>query len=145
MKTKNGKVKLERGETRVGNFFFKAEKDHIKVQDLSTMVSFRIARSVAVGMWLDAMLSRGKEGEDTLHIYAASMFALLLTVPDNEFVGDVNMLLESAMKRHPEYYGIKPEKLSDEEQEKVVEDEQEKAEFVEQVKNLSEDEGDQSR
>lgn len=140
MKTKNGKVKLEKGEVRVGNFFFKTEKEHIKVQDMSSMVSFRISRSASVGMWVSAMIERGKESEYSLHIYAATMFALLLSVPDNEFVEDVNSVISSATNRHPEYYGIKKEDLSDEEQERIVEEEREKAEFEDQIKGV--DDGD---
>ena len=135
--TKDGKVKLEKNEVRVGNFFIKMEKGHVKVQDISSLASFRISRSVAAGMWLCAMVE--KKAEDTLHIYAASLFSALLTVPDDEFVGRLSEAVGDAMKRHPEWYGVKREELSDEEQAKVVEEEKEKAEFVEQVRSLAQE------
>ena len=136
MKTKNGKVSLEKGEVRVNNFFFKAEKEHIKVQDINSLISFRIARMTAPGMWLKAMIDKGVEAENTLHIYAAAMFSVLLTVPDDEMVEAVLETSQSSVKRHPEWYGLKAEALSDEEDAKIVDGEKAKAEFVEQVKNL---------
>lgn len=136
--TKDGKVKQEKNEIRTGNFFFKIEKGHVKVQDISSLATFRISRSVAAGMWLFAMVE--KKAEDTLHIYAASLFSALLTVPDDEFVGRLSEAVGDAMKRHPEWYGVRREKLSDEQQAEVVEGEKEKAEFVEQVKNMKYDE-----
>ena len=138
MKTKNGKVKLEKGEIRVDNFFFKREAEHIKVQDINTTVSFRISRRVAVGMWLDAMIDQGKEGEPSLGLYAAMTFAMLLTVPDDEYVNDVFGANDRAVKRHPDFYGVRTGEVSDEDDAQIVEEEREKAEFVEEMKQMSE-------
>lgn len=136
MKTKNGKVMLEKGEVRVSNFFFKLEKSHIKVQDLSTMLSLRIRREAAVGMWVEAMIRKGEEAYPSLELYAASMFMVMLTVPDDDFITDMSGVVTRAVERHPEFYGVSREDLTDEQQSSVVAEEEAKAEFIEQLKNL---------
>jgi len=135
--SKNGMAKLEAGEVRVANFFFKKEKGHIKVQDINSMFSFRVSTSLSVGMWLMAALKR--KDEDTLHIYAATMMTLLMCVPDDDYIKDVGDAVNAAIHRHPDYYGVDATEKSDAEQEEIVEGEKEKAEFVEQVKEMEKD------
>ncbi|MBR5414190.1 MAG: hypothetical protein IK114_14360 [Fibrobacter sp.] len=124
---RNNKIKLERGETRVGNFFFKIEGDHIKIQDLNGLMSFRVGRKMAVGIWLENTLKRGEEGHETLRTYAATVWSFLALVPDQEAVTGILKLTEEAMKRHPDWYGYKPS-----------DDDKENAEAAQAVKEMKE-------
>ena len=125
---KNNKIKLERGETRVGNFFFKIEGDHIKIQDLNGLMSFRVPRKrMAVGVWLENTLNRGAEGEETLKAYAATIWTFLALVPDQEALGGILELTKDAMQRHPDWYGYKPS-----------DDEKANAEAAQEVKEMTE-------
>ena len=54
MKTKNGKIKLEKGDIRVGNFVLSVEEQHIKVQDLNKYFTLRFHKRMPVGIWLDS-------------------------------------------------------------------------------------------
>lgn len=107
MKTDSrGKVKLEKGEIRIGNFFFKEEKYHIKIQDISSMITHRVMKTVAVGLWLKNMLERGEEGYESLSTYAATLFTVSLVAPDQEFVGEALEMANRHMSRHPDWYGF---------------------------------------
>ena len=124
---KDNTVKLERGEVRAGNFFFKTENEHIKIQDLNALMSFRVHRKMAVGVWLENTIKRGKEGEETLRTYAASVWTFLALVPDQEAVSGIVKLTEEAMGRHPDWYGYKP-----------TNDDKENAEAAQEVKEMAE-------
>ena len=121
---KDNTVKLERGEYRAGNFFFKIEDAHIKIQDLNGLMSFRVGRRMAVGVWLENTLKRGEEGVETLKTYAATAWTFLALVPDQEAISGILELTKDAMQRHPDWYGYKPsddDKVNDEAAEEVKE------------------------
>lgn len=61
---KDGRVKLEENELRVGNFFVKREKEHLKITDLNGVFSFRAHAKCAVGIWLDNMWIRARREND---------------------------------------------------------------------------------
>lgn len=124
---KNNKIKLEHGEYRAGNFFFKIENNHIKVQDLNGLMSFRVGRKMAVGIWLENTLKRGAEGEETLKAYAATVWTFLALVPDQEALGEILEVTKDAMSRHPDWYGYKPS-----------DDEKENAEAAQEVREMTE-------
>lgn len=139
MKSKNGKVKMERGEVRVGNFFIKEEAEHFKMQDISSMFTLRVKKQTFPGAWIANMLNRGEGGRESLHVYVATLLAVLSPAPDDVYVAALAEASNDCLRRHRELYGMKD--VSDEEQEKVLEEEQEKAEFIEQVKQLEKDGG----
>lgn len=105
---KNNKIKLEHGEHRAGNFFFKIEDNHIKIQDLNGLMSFRVGRRMAVGMWLENTIKLGEKGHETLKAYASTVWTFLALVPDQEAISGILELTKDAMGRHPDWYGYKP-------------------------------------
>lgn len=104
MKTnRKGKIKLERGDYRAGNFIFHIEGNHVKVMSISGMASWRISLDSSVGM----LVAEGiKEKQDRwLGIYAASVFSHLLVVPDSDFFVKHAELVNAQTAEHPEFYG----------------------------------------
>lgn len=137
MKAKNGKVKLERGERRFGNFFCKDEGHHIKFQDINGGITWRVDIRSAVGQYLHAALSQKTEvSEKLLTSYIAINFQHLMVVPDAEYLGEVLKISQAAVERHPEYYGMPTESLPDEEDKEVVKEVQE---LEEELKNVERD------
>lgn len=100
-------VKLERGERRIGNFFIKEEPEHFKVQDLNSVFSIRFGKRMPVGIWLENMLKRGKDAEESLHVYFGALWSFLSVAPDQEYVTGAITLANEALERHPEWYGDK--------------------------------------
>ena len=115
---KTGSVKLEPLEIRVGNFFVKLEDHHVKIQDLNSVFSFRANRRMAIGIWLENMWGRARMEDEsavnTLKTYIATMWSLFSVVPDDEYVSDALGMAESALNRHPEWYGIKKDATPEE-------------------------------
>ena len=142
MKIKNGKVKLEAGEIRLGNFFIKEEKEHLKVTDLNAVFSFRINKGIPVGLFLaqavDAIRKGEKDHERGIGSWIAVLWSVLCTVPDKEFLETAYLATEDCMKRHPEAYGMKGD-ASEEEQEKAEGEVREMMDFEEEVKNIRDD------
>ena len=86
MKIKDGKIKLEKNDIRVGNFVLSIEKQHIKVQDLNQCFVLRFHKRMPVGIWLDSLIKRGDDGNDSLRTYIAVMWSVLSVVPDNDYL-----------------------------------------------------------
>lgn len=119
----DGKVRLEKGERRIGNFFIKLEDNHVKIQDLSSMFTHRVSRRLAIGIWLENMMKLGEKGEPSLKAYFATAWTVFTVVPDDAAIDGFVKLSTEAINRHPEWYGgrvsDKPE--ADEEALKAVE------------------------
>ena len=107
MKTKDGKIKLEKGDIRVGNFVLSVEEQHIKVQDLNKYFTLRVHKRMPVGIWLDSLIRRGDEGKDSLKTYIAVLWSVLSVAPDNEYMQDLIKAAQEGLARHPEWYGKK--------------------------------------
>ncbi len=111
MKTdRKGRIRLQRGDYRVGNFVFHTESNHIKVTATSGMASWRVSLDSSAGM----LVANGiREKEDRwLGIYAASVFSQLLVVPDPGFFAKHAELVNAQTAAHPEFYG-KPRPTDD--------------------------------
>lgn len=117
--TKDGKIKLEKGEVRIGNFFFRdeGENEHIRVTDLNSCFTIRVLKRMPLGIWLDNMIDLSKvdvNGGNTLKTWAAVMWSLLSVVPDDEFVRVLIKSTEEALNRHPDWYGYDKDADDDE-------------------------------
>lgn len=132
--TKDGRVKLEFRERRAGNYFFKMENGHIKIQDINGVFSVRVSVRMPIGIWLKSIIEKGAEGEATLKTYAAVLWSMLSVAPDDEFVQDIIKSSQSALERHPDWYGFK----ADASEEENREAEQEGKELAELEKSLKE-------
>lgn len=124
MKTRKGKVKLQRGDVRVGNFIFHAENEHFKFTDINGVFSLRVSGWTPVGMMMRAALDSPGENETFLHNYASVMYNALSAVPDMDFLGAVNGAAMDAVGRHKELYGIKDE-ITPEEDAGILQEERE--------------------
>lgn len=137
--TKKGNVKLEQNEVRVGNFFVKCEDDHIKIQDLNGVFSFRANRRMAIGIWLENVWSRAMNGDEgginTLKTYVATMWSVFSVAPDDEYIADALQMAGNAWDRHPEWYGGKREETDAENAEAETEV-REMMEFEEEVRSM---------
>ena len=110
MINKNGKIKLEKGDIRVGNFVLSVESQHIKVQDLNKFFTLRINKRMPVGIWLDNMVNMARADENavnSLKTYIAVLWSVLSVVPDNEYMQDLIKAAQSGLARHPDWYGKK--------------------------------------
>ena len=114
---KTGRVKLEAGEIRIGNFFFKDEAPgddfgHIKVSDLNSTITHRVMKRMPVGIWMLHHIGKVKEGsgdsEATLQTFVAVMWSVFSVVPDDAFIQDMIDATKENFERHPEWYGGKP-------------------------------------
>lgn len=137
--TKNGVLKLGAKDTRVGNFVFTEEPDHVKVQDINTVFFVRVSKRMAVGIWLTNILGMGEKGHDTLKTWASTLWSVLSPAPDNEYIQDLLKAADSALNRHPEWYGIKKD-ATEEEDAEAAQEVREMTEFEKEVKNLAEKE-----
>lgn len=135
--TKDGKVKLDKGEVRVGNFFVRdeGENKHIKVADLNSCFTIRVDKSMPLGIWLDNMLKLGDKGHETIRTWCSAMWAVLSVAPDQEYVVGLVDAADANLKRHPDWYGYNPTD-DDEANERAAQEVKEMKEFEEEIKNI---------
>lgn len=140
--TKDGKVKLEKGEVRVGNFFVRDEGDteYIKVTDLNSCFTMRIAKRMPLGIWMENMLDMSRaDGRalDTLKTWCSAMWAVLSVAPDQEYVVSLVDAADANLKRHPDWYGYN---LTDEDapNDDAAREVKEMKQFEEEVRNIEE-------
>lgn len=131
MKVKRGKVKLEKGDRRVGNFVYHREPAHYKLQDIGGLVSVRISNALLAGRMIAEVMDDG--GENFLHNYAASVYNVMGCVPDVEFLGELNKCVRECINRHKELYGIKDD-LTEAEDAIILKEERELAEAEAEVR-----------
>lgn len=149
MKIKNNKPILEKGEVRIGNFFIKEEKEHVKVADLNAVFSFRARKDIPIGQFIFQTLEEVRKGEDGcrkgMANYLSVLWALMATIPDGEFLETTYLACEDCMKRHPEAYGMPKGEPTEDEQQEVEGEMKEMAQFEEEIKNKAEDGDNQAR
>jgi len=138
MKRKNkNKVKVQKGDVRVGNFIFHNEAHFIKLSDINSLFNLRISKDTIPGRLLQGGMDGGKKGDEVrenyLHNYAAVMFNTLLCVPDNDFLAALNTAVLSSVDRHKDIYGY-GEDVTDEEDAKILAEEKEYYEAIEGAK-----------
>lgn len=131
MKVKKGKVKLEKGDRRVGNFVYSREKNHYKLQDIGAMFSLRVSDMLLAGRMMSEVMDDG--GEAFLSNYAAVMWNVICCVPDVELMGDLNKAVRDCLNRHKDLYGLK-EDLTDEEDAQILKEEFELHDAEEEVR-----------
>lgn len=140
MKIKNGKIKLEPGEKRIGNFVIKDEKEHMKLFDINQVFTHRARKDVPIGMFLeDAYKTLDDEKvKNGLGNWIAVIFTAFSVVPDMKFLEEVYAASEACMKRQPEAYGMTPDG-TDAENDEAAKEVKEMMEFEQEVKNLPDD------
>ena len=138
MKIQNGKIKLDSRDTRIGNFVYTLEPEHIKVQDISLTITHRIHRKIAKGQLLEMMLEDKEKYKNDLHNYATIMYNFLCTAPDVQFYQDINNAVLACINRNKDLYGIK-EDITPSEDAKILQEEKDLHEAVEEIKEKAGD------
>lgn len=109
--TKDGKLKLSKDERQIGNFVFKNEAEHIKITDINSNLSHRVAKALNIGRMLEMAL---KDKQNTwLHNYASMMWNFSNIVTDEQFFLDIDKACVDCVNRHKEFYGIKEDITTD--------------------------------
>lgn len=130
MKTnRKGKIRLQRGDYRVGNFVFHEENGYIKAMAVSGIASWRISADTSIGMLVGQAM---KEHYDNwLTNYAACVLSHLCIVPDTPFFEKHSALINHQVEQHPEYYGKEQPTDDKEADDKILKEEQELQEELE--------------
>ena len=136
MKKLKDSIKLDRHEKRVGNIIVRDEKTHMKVSDLTGVVSWRLSAGIPAGdfckLYYDSL--PGDVYAKGFANYASAVLLLLTTVPDIGFLEDVCAAAKACIERHPDIYGYPSGEVSDAEDAEVIGAEKEIAGYVERLK-----------
>lgn len=141
MRIKNGKVKLDPNEKRVGNFVIKDESEHVKVMDIGGVFTHRASKRTPVGLFIKGAfddLSDRQTHEGLAHWFAV-LFTLFSVVPDPEFLTAAFEAARSCIERHPEAYGEVASPGDDAENARVEEEMREVMQFEQEVGGLADE------
>lgn len=129
--TKDGKLKLSKDERRIGNFIYKNEPEYIKICDINSQMTHRVAKHLNIGRMLEMAL---KEKQDNyLANYAAMTWLYSNIVTDEQFFLDIDKACVACVNRHKEFYGIK-EDITPEQDKEILEESKEVYEAIEELK-----------
>jgi len=136
---KDGNVCLDEKDTRVGNFVFTEEEEHVKAQDIGRMFVVRLSKRLPIGIWLSNIIGMASDGLVTLKTWVATIWTVLSVAPDNDYIRDLMNAAEACLNRHKDWYGIK-DGATEEDDAKAVEEMKEMSEFEDDVKKALEKE-----
>lgn len=129
--TKDG-IKLAKNEYRVGNFVYKNEENHIKIFDINTALTHRVAKALNIGRMLEIALKDKKE--QWLHNYASMVWLFSNIVTDEQFFLDIDKACVGCVNRHKEFYGIK-EDITPKEDNEILQESKEVYGAIEELKD----------
>ena len=132
MKTgKDGKLKLSKDERQIGNFVWKNEENHIKICDINSQMTHRVAKHLNIGRMLEMAL---KDKQDNwLANYAAMTWMFSNIVTDEQFFLDIDKACVDCVNRHKEFYGIE-ENITPERDKEIIQEAKETIEAIEELK-----------
>ena len=129
--TKDGKLKLSKDERQIGNFIYKNEPEYIKICDINSQMTHRVAKHLNIGRMLEMAL---KEKRDNwLANYAAMTWNFSNIVTDEQFFLDIDKACVACVNRHKEFYGIK-EDITPEQDKEILEESKEVYDAIEELK-----------
>lgn len=129
--SKDGKLKLSKDERQIGNFVYKNEPEHIKICDINSQMTHRVAKHLNIGRMLEMALKEKKD--QYLANYAAMTWLYSNIVTDEQFFLDIDKACVSCVNRHKEFYGIK-EDITPEADKEILKEAQETYEAIEELK-----------
>lgn len=129
--TKDGKLKLSKDERQIGNFVYKNEAEHIKICDINSQMTHRVAKHLNIGRMLEMALKEKKD--QYLANYAAMTWLYSNIVTDEQFFLDIDKACVGCVNRHKEFYGIK-EDITPEQDKEILEESKEVYEAIEELK-----------
>ena len=128
---KDGRLKLAKGERQIGNFIYKNEPEYIKICDINSQMTHRVAKHLNIGRMLEMAL---KEKQDNwLANYAAMTWIYSNIVTDEQFFLDIDKACVDCVNRHKEFYGIK-EDIAKEKDDEILQEAKETIEAIEELK-----------
>lgn len=130
-KTKDGKLKLSKDERQIGNFIYKNEPEYIKICDINSQMTHRIAKHLNIGRMLEMALKERKD--QYLANYAAMTWLFSNIVTDEQFFLDIDKACVDCVNRHKEFYGIK-EDITPEQDKEILEESKEVYDAIEELK-----------
>ena len=133
--TKDGKLKLSKDERQIGSFIYKNEADHIKICDINSQMTHRVAKHLNIGRMLEMALKERKD--NWLENYAAMTWNFSNIVTDEQFFLDIDKACISCVNRHKDFYGIK-EDIPVEEDAEILQEVKETIEAIEELKEKDE-------
>ena len=139
MRIRNGKLKLDANEKRIGNFIIRDENEHVKASDLNQVFTHRADKRTPIGLFLKQCYDKLGADESTgkgLGNWLAVIFTAFSVVPDVEWLEAVMAASEACMKRHPEAYGYPAGEPTEQEDAAAAQEVKEMMEFEEQVKQM---------
>lgn len=129
--TKDGKLKLSKDERQIGSFIYKNEPEYIKIMDINSAMTHRVAKHLNIGRMLEMAL---KEKRDNwLANYAAMTWLFSNIVTDEQFFLDIDKACVDCVNRHKDFYGIK-EDITTEEDTEILQEAKETYEAIEELK-----------
>ena len=132
MKTgKDGKLKLSKDERQVGTFVYKNEPEYIKICDINSQMTHRVAKHLNIGRMLEMALKEKRN--EWLHNYAAMVWNFSNIVTDEQFFLDIDKACVACVNRHKEFYGIE-EGITPERDAEILKEAQEVYGAIEELK-----------
>lgn len=128
---KDGKLKLFKDERQIGNFIYKNEPEYIKICDINSQMTHRVAKHLNIGRMLEMALKEKKD--QYLANYAAMTWLYSNIVTDEQFFLDIDKACVDCVNRHKEFYGIK-EDITPEQDKEILEESKEVYEAIEELK-----------
>lgn len=128
---KDGKLKLSKDERQIGNFIYKNESEYIKICDINSQMTHRVAKHLNIGRMLEMALKEKKD--QYLANYAAMTWLYSNIVTDEQFFLDIDKACVACVNRHKEFYGIK-EDITPEQDKEILEESKEVYEAIEELK-----------
>lgn len=126
--TKEGKLKLAKNEKQIGSFIFKREEHHVKITDINSNLSHRVAKDLNIGRMIEAALKDNRE--NWLHNYAAMVWNFSNIITDEQFFLDIDKACVDCVNRHKEFYGL-DEDITIEKDKEILEESKEVYEAIE--------------
>ena len=128
---KDGKLKLSKDERQIGSFVWKNEENHIKICDINSQMTHRVAKHLNIGRMLEMALKEKKD--QYLANYAAMTWLYSNIVTDEQFFLDIDKACVDCVNRHKEFYGIKDD-ITPEQDKEILNESKETYEAIEELK-----------
>lgn len=129
--TKDGKLKLSKDERQIGNFVFKNEPEYIKICDINSQITHRVAKHLNIGRMLEMAFMEKKD--QYLGNYAAMVWLFSNIVTDEQFFMDIDKACVACVNRHKEFYGIK-EDITPEADKEILQEAKDTYDAIEELK-----------
>ena len=124
-------LKLAKNERQLGNFVFKNEEDYIKICDINSQMTHRVAKHLNIGRMLETAMK--DKHHNWLSNYAAMVWLFSNIITDEQFFLDIDKACIDCVNRHKEFYGI-DEHITPEQDQEIIKEEKEMADAIEELK-----------